>query len=218
MNIFAVDPCPVRSAQALDDVRVNKMIIESMQMMAFAMAANDVPENLLPLNKEGNTYKVHGPHKKHPCSIWAGQTRGNFMWLLNHTTALVEEFRLRGGKGHDNMPENLRRAGQAVKYFKDAPRQEFANCSLWKGMGDVHFAYRLTMVNKWEKEKLNATTSTLYKIVEKIMDPYMFEPGQVRSYPKVRRSSPPKWTNRNPPGFYEFFVKNNFGYKTVGIK
>ena len=34
MNIFALDKCPMQSAQWLDDIRKNKMILESAQMLS----------------------------------------------------------------------------------------------------------------------------------------------------------------------------------------
>lgn len=37
MNIFATDPCPIKSAQFLDDKRVIKMILESAQMLCTAL-------------------------------------------------------------------------------------------------------------------------------------------------------------------------------------
>src|SRR4029077_5191734 len=37
MNIFATSPDPIRSAQALDDFRLNKMIVESCQILSAAL-------------------------------------------------------------------------------------------------------------------------------------------------------------------------------------
>ena len=39
MNIFAFDKCPMRSALWLDDIRKNKMILESAQMLSTAVRA-----------------------------------------------------------------------------------------------------------------------------------------------------------------------------------
>ncbi len=37
MNIFVTDSCPIQSAQVLDDSRLNKMLLESVQLMEFTI-------------------------------------------------------------------------------------------------------------------------------------------------------------------------------------
>ena len=82
MNIFALSECPEQSALWLDDIRKNKMILESAQMLSTAIRWLD-PDTTLPV------YKL--AYINHPCSKWARQSRSNFKWLLDHMTALFNQ-------------------------------------------------------------------------------------------------------------------------------
>jgi hypothetical protein len=62
MNIFALSECPEQSALWLDDIRKNKMILESAQMLSTAIRWLD-PDTTLPV------YKL--AYMNHPCSKWA---------------------------------------------------------------------------------------------------------------------------------------------------
>ena len=79
MNIFALDKCPMQSAQWLDDIRKNKMILESAQMLSTAV-------RVLCPDTDLSVYKV--AYLNHPCTIWARQSRDNFKWLLSHMAHL----------------------------------------------------------------------------------------------------------------------------------
>ena len=52
----------------------------------------------MPLNKAGMPYGNAHPH--HPCTMWAGETRTNYRWLVSHGMQLCEEFQNRYGKRH----------------------------------------------------------------------------------------------------------------------
>lgn len=77
MNIFAVDYSPTEAARALCDRHINKMILESAQMLSSAL-----PEHLAPYRRT---------HYKHRCSVWARQSADNYLWLVEHALALSEE-------------------------------------------------------------------------------------------------------------------------------
>lgn len=147
MNIFATDNCPYISARNLDDKRVNKMILESSQMLATAMIQNGAPVNELPTTKAGNPYKA--THKNHPCTLWAGTTQGNYEWLLNHLFQLCEEFHERYHHTHA-CEANYATLKRGMKYIPSGMRQEFQNCSQFKDRRDPIEAYRLTMMLKWD--------------------------------------------------------------------
>ena len=98
MNIFVLDNDPVKAAQAMDCVRVPKMVTESAQMMASALRRHDATDEQMPLTQKGTPYK--GAYKHHPCTIWAGDSRANFYWLADHALALCEEYTTRFGKTH----------------------------------------------------------------------------------------------------------------------
>lgn len=146
MNIFVTDPCPKKSAQALDDKRVIKMILESAQILSTVIRG---------LNQEyadsRNLYKK--THTGHPCVKWAGQSRSNYLWLLSHMQALLDEYTYRFGKHH--------KSGGLVPAFQEyAPRMldpgliPFVNCTDFKHVPDVHNAYRQALASKWKNDKL----------------------------------------------------------------
>tara|TARA_R100001086_G_scaffold110890_3_gene56509 strand:+ start:18125 stop:18649 length:525 start_codon:yes stop_codon:yes gene_type:complete len=97
MNIFVLDLDPVKAAQAMDCVRVPKMVTESAQMMASALRRHGAPPERMPLTKAGKPYR--GGYKNHPCTIWAGDSRMNFMWLATHALALCKEYEQRFTEG-----------------------------------------------------------------------------------------------------------------------
>ena len=69
MNRFLIDHHPAAIAKSLCDKHIVKMPLEEAQMLSFAVKRY-VPDI------EG---LQGGPkaHAKHPCTTWAGDTRGN---------------------------------------------------------------------------------------------------------------------------------------------
>lgn len=150
MNIFVTDPCPVKSAQALDDLRLNKMILESVQMCAVALAENGCPQLELPQKKDGTPFKATG-WGKHPCTVWVKQSRANYEWLVEHTGALITEMYRRRGTLH-SMHRNMPGLIEGRKYMPLSGPSEYANSSMFKNNPDVIQAYRETMVVKWNND------------------------------------------------------------------
>lgn len=94
MNIFYTSDDPVQAARDLCDQHVNKMIVESAQMMSTAIRRH-APE----LNY--GIIKIYKPaYQRHPCTIWAGDSREHFLWLHSHATAIYLEFRKRYKNDH----------------------------------------------------------------------------------------------------------------------
>lgn len=91
MNIFVTSLDPVACAQALDDRRLVKMVLETAQLLStvhrwYGTAIKD------------DVYKA--THVNHPCSVWLRLSRGNYDWLLRHFQALLEEYTYRYNKKH----------------------------------------------------------------------------------------------------------------------
>jgi len=82
MNIFVTDPCPKKSAEYLDTKRVNKMILESAQLLSTALREHGYIGN--------DIYK--STHKNHPSNVWTRKSRENYKWLLKHFEALALEY------------------------------------------------------------------------------------------------------------------------------
>ncbi len=73
----------VISAQALDSKRVIKMVLETAQLLSTAIFINSTIVY-------DDIYKP--THLKHPYTIWAPSTLGNWEWLLQHFMALCDEY------------------------------------------------------------------------------------------------------------------------------
>lgn len=83
MNIFYLDEDIVACARSHADCHVVKMILESAQMLCAV------------LNVNGIDAPYRSTHIKHPCTIWAGASLDNWLWLRKLTLALDEEYRYR---------------------------------------------------------------------------------------------------------------------------
>ena len=88
MNIFVLDLDPQKAAICQCDKHVVKMVLESAQMLCSALWRHDIEA----------PYKA--AYTKHPCTVWAGDTRANFKWLALHALSLLEEYEARYHKKH----------------------------------------------------------------------------------------------------------------------
>ena len=152
MNIFALSRCPMQSAWWLDDIRKNKMILESAQMLSTAV-------RVLSPDTDLSVYKV--AYLNHPCTIWARQSRDNFKWLLSHMSHLWLQ---KGGEhGSARLIPQLDEYS-STGYFPNEELTPFANCArnLERGVdysevGDVHQAYRMYMNDRWKERNITLT-------------------------------------------------------------
>lgn len=99
MNIFYLDRNLTKCAQSHCDKHVNKMILESGQLLATAIHLGD-PELAKTIP---NLYKM--THKNHPSAIWARQSINHYLYLLDLMEALNEECQFR--YGHSNVHVTL---------------------------------------------------------------------------------------------------------------
>jgi len=88
MNIFVLDTEPVLAAMWHCDKHVVKMPLETAQMLSTVNHRFGAPARYKPC------------HQKHPCTLWAGTTTGNYRWLWMLGIALCEEYTYRYGKTH----------------------------------------------------------------------------------------------------------------------
>ena len=101
MNVFVLDRDPRKAAKMLCDKHVIKMCLETAQILSTAVLAQ---LESLPIVKQaaaGSLYRA--THAKHPCVIWAGASRTNFDWLLEHGKAIADEYTFRYGKLHKSQ-------------------------------------------------------------------------------------------------------------------
>lgn len=158
MNIFVTSYCPAQSARWLDDKRVNKMIVETAQMLSGVIRSCVVPHYLNNHPFERHLYQA--THMRHPCSIWAGQSYDNAKWLLDHGLALSDIYTRKTGKEHASRTTLtavfvlLDRAD-----FEHHAKTPFANCArnTEKGIDFSHVwdtveAYKLYLALRWASD------------------------------------------------------------------
>ena len=111
MNIFFVDSDPVKAAQALVDRHCVKMILESAQLLSTAHRYVD-GKMLVAQNDNGRRMKrwylddarepvlYQATHINHPSNVWTRTAVENYLWLVEHFAALLDEYTYRYGKKH----------------------------------------------------------------------------------------------------------------------
>lgn len=151
MNIFAFNKRPFKSALWLDDVRKNKMILETAQMLSTAIHHLD-PHGKWPV------YNV--THPNHPCNVWARASEGNFIWLFNYLCALDKQKPKHKSAGL--IPVFAEFLGSYS--FAHSKQTPFANCARRADIG-VDFthvkpttkAYRQYINKRWELDTIRLT-------------------------------------------------------------
>jgi hypothetical protein len=140
MNIFATSPNPLDCAIALDDKRLIKMILETAQLLSTAIHQYD-PDNPA-------LYKP--THTNHPCAVWVREDKRNFQWTIRHFAYLSEEYTARFGKTHASMTRLALTLDRELSTLP--PPTGFVNCTPYKELTDVHEAYRVCLLHKWNTD------------------------------------------------------------------
>ena len=143
MKIFAVDPDTEVCARWLDDIRLPKMILESAQLLSTAVY----------LWKDRRTdYGFYKPtHLNHPCTLWTAESTANFSWLFALYISYCREYTFRSKKRHASQ--------KLWPYFydyydPDSWPEYWQNSSFYQDMDDVFMAYKLTLLDKWDKDTI----------------------------------------------------------------
>ena len=90
MNIFVLAGNPWDSAKMQCDKHVVKMPLETAQMLCSVWHRYG----------QGDKVPYKEAHKKHPCTLWAGDTKQNYKWLYHHGQELCAEYTRRYGRSH----------------------------------------------------------------------------------------------------------------------
>ena len=99
MNIFVLDEDPIAAAKMYCDRHIPKMCVELLQQIGSAAIKHGAQPEQLPLAK-ATQKPIRGGYHNHPCTIWCGMTRDNYLWAAHHGAALCEEYTKRFGKEH----------------------------------------------------------------------------------------------------------------------
>lgn len=147
MNIFVTSPCPIESANYLDDKRATKMILETAQLLCTALRLNGINDDTL--------YKV--THINHPCSIWARVSAQNYQWLLAHLQALISRYNTVYGKVHSTS-RLLPILETHKNRLPSIGLTAFANCSANQSLNvsfkhlEVFTAYKEYLKVRWQND------------------------------------------------------------------
>lgn len=149
MNIFLVSNNPHECAHALDDLRLNKMILETGQMLctAYRYYASQYgwPPTFDGIYKE--------THKNHPCNVWLRKNINNYKWVLNLFAALVDEKVYRTGKTHLSYTKlwpHLTIIPHRFEY--DVPAFTFDCSNVSVKLNSVFANYKQCLINKWRND------------------------------------------------------------------
>lgn len=110
MNIFILSTSPARAAQYHADQHVNKMILESAQMLSTVLSGPYKPT-----------------HQNHPCTRWVARSSHNAAWLIDLCVNLNLEAQRRYGHTRDHKSmEVIHWAAERLYALPDIPITPFA--------------------------------------------------------------------------------------------
>lgn len=89
MNIFILDLNTERAAQYHCDKHVVKMVLETAQILCAVFPKGEAP------------YKR--THYNHPCTIWARESKANYLWLIEFGKSLAKEYEFRYNRIHKSL-------------------------------------------------------------------------------------------------------------------
>jgi len=162
MNIFVLSESPLKSAHHMCDKHIVKMPVETAQMLSTIHRMLD-GEEYVDYSKTGRRIRrwthpydedmpdgkflYHATMMNHPCTIWARETLGNYLWLVSHGLELCREYTRRYDRRHASesiiefcnysWPKNIDRD----TYHKETPFAQ-AMPDEYKVEGDAVSAYR----------------------------------------------------------------------------
>lgn len=136
MNCFYLDRDIVECARAHCDRHVNKMILESAQLMASVHRLTNPDADSIP-----GLYRL--THKNHPCAVWARESLDHYEYLYSLCLFLNEEAQWRYGHANDHLSFEKVRSWPVPDIprlgFKEPPKCVHDD---FKRMDDVVDAYR----------------------------------------------------------------------------
>lgn len=157
MNIFVFHPSVHISALWLDDVRKNKMITESCQIMSTAA-------NCLVGKQHEGMYRNFNP--AHGSNRWAMSSYSNYLWLLRYTTCLLDQRPLNADGTPHACTEMVRHIFPSwlennAKSFRKSRLTPFSNNAAnedvgvnYKWMRNTVIAYRCYINDRWNMDKI----------------------------------------------------------------
>ncbi len=153
MNIFVTSFDPYIASQDLDDLRLNKMILETAQLLSHAYKVLFEDHHIL----------YNSTHINHPCAIWSRQNIDHYSWLVSYFDCLAQEKRSRDiyrNKSNKILYHKSWRKLFELFYDKtiDINYAEIENgffnfnCTAFKDEKDIRMAYKKCLIAKWDND------------------------------------------------------------------
>jgi hypothetical protein len=177
MNIFVTNDDPIQAAHELCDKHVrSKMQIEGAIMLAHAFPQELLDHPSTPRTSTGKPRRRGKGYFKHQCSIWARETKDNFMWLVDHTLEMFPERMFRWPNSNEHFTKTF------IQWCKDNVHNTITT---QKGLTE----YAVAISPDCDCRKLNKNFDEL-PVIE-----------QYRQY--IIHDKPfASWTKRVTPGWY----------------
>lgn len=132
MNIFVLSESPLICAEWYVDKHIGKMLLETTQLLSNVRHIHGLP----------TPYKV--THFGNTCTLWASDSRENYIWLFWLGVALSNEFVHRFGKEHATslVLKSFSEPPDALPAFWKMPRPLCMPDEYKSPDGDVIKSYR----------------------------------------------------------------------------
>jgi hypothetical protein len=163
MNLFITSTCPKECAEALDDKRLGKMLMETNQLLSSALHFHWNGYFIDPIDDhvgEGMICKL--THANHPCAVWVRGSKRNFYWTIKHSYALGHEWTYR----FDSFHSSSVRTQYIHRFYDCLPSGDllpFQNSARNDGLGldftwlPVPVSYQEYLLARWKTDKRPAT-------------------------------------------------------------
>lgn len=143
------------SAEALDDLRLNKQILECAQIASTAFWLNDCSLGEK-LTAQGHAYLPS--HEHHQLCIWAAQCPENLRYVVGFGLVCWQENYYRKNTKHNsyNYLCQMLFARDKMKRLSEPSSQPNATTNS-KHFSDLHQAYRNELCLRWQNDKTPPT-------------------------------------------------------------
>lgn len=145
MNIFVLSNDPSEAAQFNCNKHVIKMTTELWQQLGSAVRRYGAEDKDMPLTKSGNP--LGDAHPNHPCTLWVGKTRSNFMWAVEHAKELANQYSITYNREHYCL-QGIKHLEKMANLIPDGSLTPFAQCMPEECRNtDAVIAYRNFYIN-----------------------------------------------------------------------
>lgn len=182
MNIFLTNIDPEIAARDLCDLRLNKMILETAQLLCVAYK-HLYPTYYVDLSAADKALLYRDTHVNHPCAVWARKNVTNYVWLYQYWAWLAYEKHIRTGKMHLSYTKLARILAEPIARCNDP--------SHFKNITEADFDFDCTGIIEFESS--SDTPMNLFERYQACLN---------QKWAQDARE--PKWTNQIKPAWANY--------------